>query len=82
MILAGGVPVEIPAHIENNFAVDPDDIRKAVTPRTKVIFIGYPSNPTGAVAPREVMLEIGKIAEEFNLLIVSDRNLRPSRLSF
>ncbi|MBK6792696.1 MAG: pyridoxal phosphate-dependent aminotransferase [Anaerolineales bacterium] len=72
VILAGGVPVEIPARIENNFTIDPDDIRKAVTPRTKVIFIGYPSNPTGAVAPREVMLEIGKIAEEFNLLIVSD----------
>jgi aminotransferase len=72
VILAGGVPVEIPARIENNFAVDPDDIRKAVTPRTKVIFIGYPSNPTGAVAPREIMLEIGKIAEQHNLIVVSD----------
>jgi aminotransferase len=72
VILAGGVPVEIPSRIENDFAVDPDDIRKAVTPRTKVIFIGYPSNPTGAVAPREVMLEIGKIAEEHNLIVVSD----------
>ncbi|MBI5953085.1 MAG: aminotransferase class I/II-fold pyridoxal phosphate-dependent enzyme [Chloroflexi bacterium] len=72
VILAGGVPVEIPSRIENDFAVDPDDIRKAITPRTKVIFIGYPSNPTGAVAPREVMLEIGKIAEEHNLIVVSD----------
>jgi aminotransferase len=72
VILAGGVAVEIPARLENNFAIDPDDIRKAITPRTKVIFIGYPSNPTGAVAPREVMLEIGKIAEEYNLIVVSD----------
>lgn len=72
VILAGGVPVEIPARLENNFTIDPDDIRKAITPRTKVIFIGYPSNPTGAVAPREVMLEIGKIAEEHDLLVVSD----------
>lgn len=72
VILAGGVPVEIPSRIENNFAVDPDDIRKAITPRTRVIFIGYPSNPTGAVAPREVMLEIGKIAEEHDLVVVSD----------
>lgn len=71
-LLAGGVPVEIPSRIENDFAVDPDDIRKAITPRTKVIFIGYPSNPTGAVAPREIMLEIGKIAEEHNLIVVSD----------
>jgi len=72
VILAGGVPVEIPARLENNFTIDPDDIRKAVTPRTKVIFIGYPSNPTGAVAPRDVMLEIGRIAEQYDLIVVSD----------
>ncbi|GAB1470375.1 aminotransferase class I/II-fold pyridoxal phosphate-dependent enzyme [Chloroflexota bacterium] len=72
VILAGGVPVEIPARLENNFTIDPADIRKAITPKTKIIFIGYPSNPTGAVAPREVMIEIGKIAEEFDLLVVSD----------
>lgn len=72
VILAGGLPVEIPARLENNFTIDPDDIRKAITPRTKVIFIGYPSNPTGAVAPREVMLEIGRIAEQHDLLVVSD----------
>lgn len=72
VILAGGVPVEIPARPENQFMVYPNDIRKALTPRTKVIFIGYPSNPTGAVATREVMLEIAKIAEEYNLLVVSD----------
>jgi len=72
VILAGGVAVEIPARVENDFTVDPDDIRKAITPRTKAIFIGYPSNPTGAVAPREVMIEIGKIAEQHNLIVVSD----------
>jgi aminotransferase len=72
VILAGGVPVEIPAHVENRFMVDPDDVRKALTPRTKVIFIGYPSNPTGAVATRDVILEIARIAEEHNLLVVSD----------
>ena len=72
VILAGGVPVEVPARLENQFMVDPYDIRKAITPRTKCIFIGYPSNPTGAVATREVMLEIAKIAEERDLLVVSD----------
>jgi aminotransferase len=70
--MANGVPVEVVAREENNFMVDPADIRKAITPRTKVIFIGYPSNPTGAVATREVMLEIAKIAEEYDLLVVSD----------
>jgi aminotransferase len=72
VILAGGMPIEIPARLENNFTVDPDDIRRAITPRTKVIFIGYPSNPTGAVAPREVMLEIAKIADKHDLIVVSD----------
>jgi aminotransferase len=72
VVMAGGVPVEIPSRLANDFMVDPDDIRKAITPRTKVIFIGYPSNPTGAVATREVMLEIAKIAEEHDLLVVSD----------
>jgi aminotransferase len=72
VILAGGVPVEVTAREENNFMVDPDDVRKALTPRTKAIFIGYPSNPTGAVATRDILLEIAKIAEEHDLLIVSD----------
>ncbi len=72
VILAGGVAVEVTARPENNFMIDPADIRKAITPRTKCIFIGYPSNPTGAVATREVMLEIAKIAEEFDLMVVSD----------
>ncbi len=72
VILAGGVPIEIPSRVENNFQVDPDDIRRALTPRTRVIFVGYPSNPTGAVAERDVMIEIAKIAEENDLMIVSD----------
>jgi aminotransferase len=72
VILAGGVPVEIPSRLEDNFQLDPDRIHAAITPRTKVIFIGYPSNPTGAVAEREILLEVVKIAEEHDLLIVSD----------
>lgn len=70
--LAGGVPVEIPSKMENNFQVDPDEVRKHITPRTKVIFIGYPSNPTGAVAERETLMEIAKIAVEHDLMVVSD----------
>jgi aminotransferase len=72
VILAGGVPVEIPSKIENNFQLDPDEVRAAITPRTKAIFVGYPSNPTGAVAERETLLEVAGIAEEHNLLIISD----------
>ena len=72
VLLAGGVPVEIPSKIENNFQLDPDEVRAAITPKAKVIFVGYPNNPTGAVAERETLLEVAKIAEEHNLLIISD----------
>jgi len=72
VIMAGGVPIEVVSREENSFMIDPADIRKALTPRTRCIFIGYPSNPTGAVATREVMLAIGKIAIEHDLLVVSD----------
>ncbi len=72
VLLAGGVPVEIPSCPEDNFQLDPEKIRRAITRRTKVIFIGYPNNPTGAVASRQILAEVAKIAEEKDLLIVSD----------
>src|SRR5512143_361796 len=72
VIMAGGVPVEIITRMEDNFVVDPDRIRSAITPRTKAIFVAYPNNPTGAVAERDVLLEIATIAEEHNLLLISD----------
>lgn len=72
VILAGGVAVEVPACMEDNFMVRPEVIEAAITPRTKAILIGYPNNPTGAVASRETLLEIARIAEEHNLVVVSD----------
>ncbi len=72
VILAGGVPVEIPARVENDFQVDPAEMRAAITPRTKALFVGYPSNPTGAVATRETLLEIAKLAEQNDLVLISD----------
>ncbi|MCJ7695173.1 MAG: aminotransferase class I/II-fold pyridoxal phosphate-dependent enzyme [Anaerolineaceae bacterium] len=70
--LAGGVPVEVPTNMENNFEPEPALIEKAITPRTKAILLGYPNNPTGAVASRETMLAIAEIAERHNLIVVSD----------
>ena len=72
VILAGGVAVEIPAFMHNNFEPEPDLIEKAVTPKTKAILLGYPNNPTGAVATRETLLKIAQIAEKYNLIVVSD----------
>lgn len=70
--LAGGVPVEIPGKFERQFQPDPEEIRQAVTPRTKAIFIGYPNNPTGVVATKDALLEISRIAEEYDLVVISD----------
>lgn len=72
VILAGGVAVELPTYAEDGFLVRPADLRAAITPRTKALLIGYPNNPTGAVATRQNLLEIAKIAEEFDLVVISD----------
>ena len=70
--LTGGVPVPVPTYEKNNFELMPADIRKKLTPRTKAILMSFPSNPTGAVMPRKLLLEIAKIAVEHDLLVVSD----------
>jgi len=70
--LAGGVAVEVPSRMENNFALDPQEVAAAITPKTKAILIGYPNNPTGAVAPRETLIELAKIAEDNDLIVISD----------
>jgi len=70
--VAGGIPVEIPSRMENNFSLVPGEIEAAITPRTKVIFIGYPNNPTGAVASLETLTEVARIAEKYDLIVISD----------
>ncbi|MHB0924142.1 MAG: pyridoxal phosphate-dependent aminotransferase [Bellilinea sp.] len=72
VFMAGGVPVEIPCTMEDNFNVDPARIEAAVTPRTKAILLGFPNNPTGAVATRERLVEIARIAEKYDLIVISD----------
>ena len=72
VMLAGGVPVEIAGRMEENFDLNLSALKAAITPRTKMIFIGYPSNPTGAAASRETLLEVAKLAEQHDLIVVSD----------
>ncbi len=70
--LAGGKVVEVPTNMENNFEPEPALIEKAITPNTKAILLGYPNNPTGAVASRETLLKIADLAEKHDLIVVSD----------
>jgi aminotransferase len=72
IILAGGVPISIPTYEENNFAIKARDIETQITKQTKVILIGYPANPTGAVMTKEELSEVAKLARKYNLLVISD----------
>ncbi len=70
--LTGGVPVEVPCCFENNFEPDPKEIEAAITPNTKAILLGFPCNPTGAVASRETLLAIAALAVKHDLIVISD----------
>jgi aminotransferase len=70
--LTGGVPVSVPTTVDERFQVTAEVLRAAITPRTKALLIGYPNNPTGAVLSRERMAEIAALAEEHDLLVLSD----------
>lgn len=72
IVFAGGTPVVVPTYVENDFQVTGEDIERAVTTRTKMIFIGYPNNPTGAVMSRERLQEIANVAEKHDLIVLSD----------
>ncbi len=69
---AGGVPVMVPTYVANNFEVTAEDIAAAITEKTKAIHIGYPNNPTGAVMSRERMSEIATVAQQHDLVLISD----------
>lgn len=69
---AGGVPVGLPTTEETAFRVQPEQIRAAITSKTKAVLISYPSNPTGATAARELLQEIVQIAVENDLYIITD----------
>jgi len=70
--IASGKPVLIPLLEEENFALDVEAIKKAITSRTKAILYCSPSNPTGTVFPEEKLRQIAEIALENNLMVITD----------
>jgi aminotransferase len=72
VILAEGKPVMVPTYADNNFAVEARDIEDRITDKTKAVLIGFPSNPTGAVMPRQKLMDISDMARRHNLMIISD----------
>lgn len=72
ILLAGGTVVDLPTYARDNFEVRPSEIEARITPQTKAILIGFPSNPTGAVMDRQGLMEIAAIAERHDLIVISD----------
>lgn len=68
----GAIPVTVPLHESNQFRLNPDDLRKAITPKTRLIILNSPSNPTGAVMTAEEIDEVARIAEEHDIYLLSD----------
>lgn len=68
--IAGGKPVFIDTHPD--FQIDPDRVKKAITPKTKVMIVNSPGNPTGAVYSREVLRDLAHLAARHNILLLSD----------
>jgi aspartate/methionine/tyrosine aminotransferase len=70
--LCGGTVVPVPTREEDDFALMPAEIEARITPRTKMIVLVTPNNPTGAVTPPEQIRAIAELAEKHDLIVVSD----------
>ncbi len=70
--LAGGVPVTIALKNENQFRLTPEELLAAITDKTKILILAYPSNPTGAIMTKEDLEPIAKICQEKDIFVISD----------
>lgn len=70
--LAYGKPVVVQTRVEEEFVLKAEDVAAAITDRTRLLFLNFPTNPTGAVEPREELEKIAALAVERDLLVVSD----------
>ena len=70
--LADGVPVVLPMKADNEFRLSPEQLEAAITPRSKVLVLPYPRNPTGGIMERADLEAIAPIIEKHNLFVISD----------
>ena len=69
---AGGTPVPLVTRAEDCFALRPETLAAAITPRTKALILPYPNNPTGGVMDRAQLSALARVLEETNVIVVSD----------
>jgi aminotransferase len=72
VIFAGGTPVSLKTRVEDDFQIEAEPLEALITPKTKILMIAYPNNPTGAVMSRDRMKAVADIAEKYDLLVLSD----------
>jgi len=72
VVLAGGSLVPVPTHAEDGFRLHVSELRRSLTPRSKLLLIGYPANPTGADLEGEDIEEVAAFASENDLVVVTD----------
>lgn len=72
VLLAGGCPVIVPTAAENNFELTVADLQKNITPRTKILVLNSPANPTGSVYSREKLQAIAEFLTDKDIYIISD----------
>lgn len=70
--ITGGVAVAVETSAKNGFALTPELLEKAITPRSKVLILPYPNNPTGAIMTRAQLEKIAEVAERHDLFVISD----------
>jgi aminotransferase len=70
--IGGGIPVGIETSAHNNFKLTAESLRAKITPRSKVLMLCYPSNPTGGIMDYEDWLPIAKVVEEHDLIVITD----------
>ena len=70
--LSGGVPVIIHTKAENDFKVTPEELKQAISPRTKALILPYPCNPTGGIMEREDLEKLADILKDTDIIVISD----------
>ena len=71
-LMAGGVPVIIDLKAENEFRLTAQELRDAITDKTKVLVLPFPNNPTGAIMERKDLEEIAEVIIENDIFVISD----------
>ena len=72
VIFSGGTPVPVVTRAEDEFALTPEALRAAITPKTKALILPYPNNPTGGVMTRQQLQDIARVLDETSVVVISD----------